>query len=76
MTTRAEAGADTVDGLHRVTMPLGVHGIESVNVYVLPHGDTLTLVDCGIWHPEPHDDHSRSRSHRRRTRFGVEVWHG
>src|SRR5574337_1362724 len=38
-------------------MPIGVHGIERVNVSLLPHGDHLTLVDAGVWHPEPADDH-------------------
>jgi glyoxylase-like metal-dependent hydrolase (beta-lactamase superfamily II) len=46
------------DGVQRVAMPIGVHGIDSVNVYLLPHGDHLTLVDCGVWHPEAaEDDH-------------------
>ena len=37
-------------------MPIGVNHIESVNVYILEDGDSVTLVDCGMWHPgEPED---------------------
>jgi glyoxylase-like metal-dependent hydrolase (beta-lactamase superfamily II) len=31
-------------------MPVGLHRIESVNVYAIPDGDRVTLVDCGLWH--------------------------
>jgi len=33
----------------RVAMPIGVNGVESVNVYVLADGARVTLVDCGVW---------------------------
>jgi glyoxylase-like metal-dependent hydrolase (beta-lactamase superfamily II) len=42
---------ETADGVRRVPLPVGVHGVETVNVYVLADGDRVTLVDCGVWHP-------------------------
>ena len=32
-------------------MPIGINHIESVNVYLVEDGDSVTLVDCGMWHP-------------------------
>jgi glyoxylase-like metal-dependent hydrolase (beta-lactamase superfamily II) len=49
----AETG---VPGVDRVALPIGIHGIESVNVYVLADGDRVTLVDCGVWRAEGGDD--------------------
>jgi glyoxylase-like metal-dependent hydrolase (beta-lactamase superfamily II) len=43
---------DTIPGVLRVPVPVGVNSIESVNVYVLADGDKVTLVDCGVWRPE------------------------
>jgi glyoxylase-like metal-dependent hydrolase (beta-lactamase superfamily II) len=45
-----------IPGITRVPLPIGIHGIESVNVYVLADGDKVTLVDCGVWRAEPGDD--------------------
>jgi hypothetical protein len=45
-----------VDGVTRVPLPIGIHGIESVNAYVLADGDRVTLVDCGVWRADPDDD--------------------
>jgi glyoxylase-like metal-dependent hydrolase (beta-lactamase superfamily II) len=43
---------DTIPGVTRVPVPVGVNSIESVNVYVLADGDRVTLVDCGVWRPD------------------------
>jgi glyoxylase-like metal-dependent hydrolase (beta-lactamase superfamily II) len=45
-----------VPGVTRVALPIGIHGIESVNVYVLADGDRVTLVDCGVWRADADDD--------------------
>ena len=37
-------------------MPIGVNHIESVNVYLVEDGDSVTLVDCGMWQPGEPDD--------------------
>ena len=37
-------------------MPIGINHIESVNVYLVEDGDSVTLVDCGMWHPGEPDD--------------------
>jgi len=49
-----EPGA--VPGLTRIAFPVGLHGIESVNVYALADGDHVTLVDCGVWRAELGDN--------------------
>ena len=43
-------------GVTRLPLPIGVHGIDTVNCYVLADGNSVTLVDCGIWRPGPGDD--------------------
>jgi glyoxylase-like metal-dependent hydrolase (beta-lactamase superfamily II) len=43
-------------GVTRLPLPIGVHGIETVNCYVLADGNSVTLVDCGIWRSGPGDD--------------------
>jgi glyoxylase-like metal-dependent hydrolase (beta-lactamase superfamily II) len=43
-------------GVTRLPLPIGVHGIETVNCYVLADGNSVTLVDCGIWRAGPSDD--------------------
>lgn len=45
-----------IPGVSRVALPIGIHGIESVNVYVLADGDRVTLVDCGVWRADGNDD--------------------
>jgi len=49
-----DGGADAValDGLSRVALPVGVNAVESVNMHILADGDTVTLVDCGVWRPD------------------------
>jgi glyoxylase-like metal-dependent hydrolase (beta-lactamase superfamily II) len=44
------------DGVSRIALPVGVNSIESVNSYALADGDRVTLVDCGVWRPDPDDD--------------------
>jgi glyoxylase-like metal-dependent hydrolase (beta-lactamase superfamily II) len=39
-------------GLSRVALPIGVNAVESVNMHVLADGDSVTLVDCGVWRPD------------------------
>jgi hypothetical protein len=39
-------------GLRRVALPVGANAVESVNMHVLADGDTVTLVDCGVWRPD------------------------
>jgi len=39
----------------RIALPIGVNAVESVNCYVLPDGDRVTIVDCGVWHPAAPD---------------------
>jgi glyoxylase-like metal-dependent hydrolase (beta-lactamase superfamily II) len=50
-----EPGPDGVAGVARVALPIGLHGIESVNVYLLADGDKVTLVDCGVWRSDVGD---------------------
>src|SRR4051812_50044796 len=37
-----------VDGVHRMALPLGIHGVPTVSAYLLRGDDGDTLVDCGI----------------------------
>jgi glyoxylase-like metal-dependent hydrolase (beta-lactamase superfamily II) len=36
----------------RITLPIGVNAVDSVNCYVLADGDRVTIVDCGVWRPD------------------------
>jgi glyoxylase-like metal-dependent hydrolase (beta-lactamase superfamily II) len=45
-----------VAGVTRVPLPIGIHGIDSVNMYVLADGEKVTLVDCGVWRAEAADN--------------------
>jgi glyoxylase-like metal-dependent hydrolase (beta-lactamase superfamily II) len=49
------APGDGIPGVARVALPVGVNAIESVNMYVLDDGDTVTVVDCGVWKPDEPD---------------------
>jgi glyoxylase-like metal-dependent hydrolase (beta-lactamase superfamily II) len=42
-------------GITRLPLPVGVHGIDTVNAYVLADGAHVTLVDCGVWRAEDDD---------------------
>ena len=50
----AEPGMDGVevtevaDGVYRLALPLGIHGVPTVSAYLLRGDDGDTLVDCGI----------------------------
>ena len=57
MTTAQELrGHGQPDGIGLAAMPIGINHIESVNVYLVEDGDSVTLVDCGMWHPGEPDD--------------------
>ncbi len=45
-------GTVPLDGLSRVALPVGVNAVETVNMHILADGDTVTLVDCGVWRPD------------------------
>ena len=36
-------------GMFRVILPLGIHGIPTVNGYLIAVAHGATLIDCGIW---------------------------
>src|SRR3954453_11615400 len=36
------------DGVHRMALPLGIHGVPTVSAYLLRGDDGDTLIDCGI----------------------------
>ncbi|MDP9067058.1 MAG: MBL fold metallo-hydrolase [Actinomycetota bacterium] len=45
-------------GIFRLVLPLPFPGLDRVNAYLLAHGDgSFTLVDCGIYLPDPARDH-------------------
>ena len=44
------------EGVTRLPLPVGLHGIATVNSYVIADGEHVTLVDCGVWHPDRADD--------------------
>jgi len=56
MTSEAQLRQDWPDDIGVAAMPIGVNHIESVNVYLLEDGDSVTLVDCGMWRPGEPDD--------------------
>ncbi|TFV77659.1 MBL fold metallo-hydrolase [Blastococcus sp. CT_GayMR19] len=40
--------AEVADGVYRLALPLGIHGVPTVSAYLLRGDDGDTLVDCGI----------------------------
>ena len=36
----------------RVALPIGVNAVESVTMTVIPDGERVTIVDCGVWRPD------------------------
>jgi glyoxylase-like metal-dependent hydrolase (beta-lactamase superfamily II) len=40
--------AEVADGVYRLALPLGIHGVPTVSAYLLRGADGDTLVDCGI----------------------------
>ena len=58
-----------VPGVHRLALPLGIHGVPTVSAYLLADDAGDTLVDCGIAvDEEPPDAPSAER-----TRDGTEA---
>lgn len=47
--------AQVAPGITRVALPIGLNDIETVNSYLLEDGDDLTVLDCGLWRPDPDD---------------------
>jgi glyoxylase-like metal-dependent hydrolase (beta-lactamase superfamily II) len=47
--------AAVADAITRIPLPVGVHGVESTNVYAIADGDKVTLVDCGVWRSDTAD---------------------
>ena len=43
--------------IFRLVLPLPFPGLDRVNAYLLRDADGFTLVDCGIFDPEPERDH-------------------
>jgi glyoxylase-like metal-dependent hydrolase (beta-lactamase superfamily II) len=41
--------SEVTPGVFRLELPLGIHGIPSVNGYLIADAHSATLVDCGIW---------------------------
>src|SRR5919112_3525462 len=39
---------EVAPGLHRLALPLGIHGVSTVSAYLLAGDGADTLVDCGI----------------------------
>jgi glyoxylase-like metal-dependent hydrolase (beta-lactamase superfamily II) len=39
---------EVADGVYRLALPLGIHGVPTVSAYLLRGDDGDTLVDCGI----------------------------
>jgi glyoxylase-like metal-dependent hydrolase (beta-lactamase superfamily II) len=39
---------EVAPGVHRLALPLGIHGVPTVSAYLLRGDDRDTLVDCGI----------------------------
>jgi len=48
----SQSPLDSIPGVTRVALPIGVNAIESVNMYILADGDKVTVVDCGVWRPD------------------------
>jgi glyoxylase-like metal-dependent hydrolase (beta-lactamase superfamily II) len=46
---RRQPVSEVAPGVFRLVLPLGIHGIPSVNGYVIADAHAATLVDCGIW---------------------------
>jgi glyoxylase-like metal-dependent hydrolase (beta-lactamase superfamily II) len=40
--------AEVAEGIHRMALPLGIHGVPTVSAYLLRGDDGDTLVDCGV----------------------------
>jgi len=53
---------EVVPGVHRMALPLGIHGVPTVSAYLLHGDDGDVLVDCGVAAgPEPPDPNPPGR---------------
>lgn len=48
---------EPASGVFRLVLPLPFPGLSSVNAYLLPSDDGAVLIDCGIFNPDPTNDH-------------------
>jgi glyoxylase-like metal-dependent hydrolase (beta-lactamase superfamily II) len=39
---------EAAPGVHRIPLPLQLHGLQAVNVYAVEDGESLTLIDAGL----------------------------
>jgi glyoxylase-like metal-dependent hydrolase (beta-lactamase superfamily II) len=46
--TLAQDLAEVAPGVHRMALPLGIHGVPTVSAYLLRDDDGDVLVDCGV----------------------------
>ncbi|HEX2051640.1 MAG TPA: MBL fold metallo-hydrolase [Actinomycetota bacterium] len=54
---RSHRRREPAPGVFRLVLPLPFPGLDRVNAYALRDGDGVTLVDCGIFDPDPAGDH-------------------
>jgi glyoxylase-like metal-dependent hydrolase (beta-lactamase superfamily II) len=59
-TAERSAAAEVAPGVFRLVLPLGIHGIQSVNGYLIADAHAATLVDCGIWTGDAHGRGTRA----------------
>jgi len=48
--------SEVAAGVHRLALPLGIHGVPTVSAYLLHDDDGDTLVDCGVAAAGEEDD--------------------
>jgi glyoxylase-like metal-dependent hydrolase (beta-lactamase superfamily II) len=60
-------------GVLRLVLPLPLLGLDRVNAYVLTSGARLTLVDCGIYDPDPSMDHGWTSLREAITASGLRL---
>ena len=46
--TESVTVAEVAPGVHRLELPLGIHGVMTVSAYLLQGNGADTLVDCGV----------------------------
>ena len=60
-------------GVFRLVLSLPFPGLDRVNSYALPSADGVTLVDCGIYDPDPAGDHGWDQLEEACTAAGFAV---
>lgn len=45
----------SLDGITQVRLPVGAGPVGTVDMFVLADDEAVTVVDCGVWHPEAAD---------------------